>query len=134
MVTDTIADVLTRVRNAQKAGHHSVHIPYSRAAAQLLGVLEAEGFIGSVVRSPSQSAIGFDQLDVTLKYYSSGLPLIEQIQRVSRPGRRVYRQVSDLRPVHCGLGLAVISTSQGVLSDREARRRKIGGEVWAYVA
>ena len=131
VMTDPIADMLTRIRNANKMRHATVDIPASKAKKDVLTVLVNEGFI-----------IGFDEvklennqsvLKVTLKYTDTKERVIKGLKRVSKPGLRVYAQVDELPRVLNGLGIAIISTSQGVMTDREARKANIGGEVLAYV-
>lgn len=132
MVTDTIADLLTRIRNAQRAHHKSVRVQKSKASRLALEVLKKEGFIANYTeKSDEQSRFG--GFEVVLKYYSSGEPLIGQARRVSKPGKRVYAAAEELPKIFSGLGIAIVSTSQGVMSDREARKRGIGGEVWASI-
>ena len=133
MVTDTVADLLTRIRNAQRARHRSAKVPASKIAQHVLEVLKNEGFIDSF-EVGKDSEDKFEEIVVTLKYYGDGEPAIEEAKRVSRPGRRVYARVADLPRVHCGLGLSIISTSRGILSDREARKQKVGGEVLARIS
>ena len=133
MVTDTISDLLTRLRNAQRAGHPSVQVPVSKVSGRILEVLKAEGFIGQVQRKEARQS-GFEVYEVGLKYFNSGSPVMGTLKRVSRPGRRIYRKTGDLPKVDSGLGISLISTSQGVMSDREARRRRVGGEVLALIA
>ena len=131
VMTDPIADMLTRIRNANKMRHATVDIPASKAKKDVLTVLANEGFI-----------VGYDEvklennqsvLKVTLKYTDTKERVIKGLKRVSKPGLRVYAQVDDLPRVLNGLGIAIISTSQGVMTDREARKANIGGEVLAYV-
>lgn len=137
MVTDPIADLLTRIRNAQRAGHRSCRIRKSNAGERVLKVLREEGFIESYEvrpeRKPSGIKATFEEFEVVLKYFSSGDPVIGEVVRVSKPGKRVYRQAGEIKPVQSGLGISVISTSQGVISDRKARKLQIGGEVIATV-
>jgi small subunit ribosomal protein S8 len=133
MSNDTVADLLTRIRNAHRAKHKSVLVPSSNIAKNILNVLKTEGFIETYVQK-TNSFGSFDGYDVVLKYYPSGEPVISLAQRVSKPGRRMYSRSDRLKKVDNGLGIAVVSTSQGVMSDREARKKKIGGEVLAYVA
>lgn len=132
MALDTIADTLTRVRNAQLAGHRSVKVPSSKMAKSILAVLKSEGFIDGfdVVKDESKP---FEECNIFLKYYESGLPVISFARRVSKSGRRQYMGVEKLPRVSSGLGMSIVSTSQGVISDREARKRKIGGEVLAIL-
>jgi small subunit ribosomal protein S8 len=133
MVTDTISDLLTRIRNAQKAGHKSVRVPVCNTSGRILDVLKKEGFVNYVERKKDRND-KFEEFEVGIKYLSSGEPLISRLERVSKPGRRVYKGVKDLPKIHCGLGIAIVSTSQGVLSDREARQLKIGGEILAFIS
>ena len=133
MTTDTIADLLTRIRNAHQGGHRSVTVPVSKASKNVLTVLKQEGFIQDF--HVKKEAFGsFDGLDVVLKYYRTGEPAISKARRASTPGRRLYRQSGNIPKIENGLGIAIISTSQGVMSDREARKRKIGGEVLALIS
>lgn len=131
MLTDSIADLLTRIRNAQRASHKSVEVRASRMAERVLGVLQKEGFIESFERVEKEAS--HPVINVVLRYFSSGRPMIAKARRVSRPGRRVYVSVDRLPRLDSGLGIAIVSTSQGVVSDREARSRKVGGEVLALV-
>lgn len=126
MMTDPIADMLTRIRNAVRVERPHVDIPASKVKRGVAEVLKREGYIWDweEVESPPASA-----LRVHLKYGPNGERLIQHIKRVSKPGCRVYRAVGELRPVLNGLGITVVSTSRGVLSDREARTQNIGGEV-----
>ena len=133
MLTDLIADLLTRIRNAQRAGHKVADVRSSKMTERVLSVLQKEGFIESYEAKSSDSPTEA-YYRVFLKYYSSGRPMIGTARRVSRPGKRVYTRSEKLPRVHAGLGIAIISTSQGVMSDREALRRKIGGEVVAVVS
>jgi small subunit ribosomal protein S8 len=131
MVTDPVADMLTRVRNAQRAGHSLVTVPGAKMSFRILTLLKSEGFIENFreVKNPK----GFVDLEVELKY-RDGYGCIRDLKRVSKPGRRVYSSVDGLPKVDCGLGIAIISTSKGLVSDREARRQKLGGEVIALVS
>lgn len=132
MIIDWIADTITRIRNAQLAGHSSVRVNKSNTVGKVLEVLKAEGFIqGFDAKKPEEE--GFEIFDVSLKYYPNGEPAISLLRRVSKGGRRIYRPFSDLPKVQNGLGIAIVSTSQGLMSDREARKKKIGGEVLALV-
>lgn len=130
MMTDPIADMLTRIRNAVLVGKPDVTIPSSGTKLAVAEVLLREGYIEcfDIVEKPVQNDIR-----VGLKYGSAGERVITHIERVSRPGRRVYRGVDELRPVLRGLGICVVSTSKGVLSDREAREARVGGEVLCRV-
>ena len=130
MITDPIADMLTRVRNAQKAEKVSVLIPASKTKGAILEILRQEGYIE---RCTELEVDGKLMLEVFLKYYA-GQPVIENLQRVSRPGRRLYKGKDELAPVAGGLGIAIVSTSKGVMSDHEARKAGIGGEVLCIVS
>ena len=129
-MTDPIADMLTRIRNAQMVGHADVRMPCSKLKASIAKVLKDEGYIDDfAVRDNSGKA----ELDIALKYYA-GRPVIERIERVSKPGLRVYKGSDDLPRVMNGLGVAIVSTPKGVMTDRKARAAGIGGEVLCYVA
>lgn len=129
-MTDPIADMLTRIRNGQTARKESVAVPASKLKLAIVKVLEQEGYIEgySTAEDGPKGTITVD-----LKYFRNE-PVIEKIQRVSRPGLRVYAAVDDLPKVQGGLGVAIISTSRGVMSDREARAQKMGGEVLCFVS
>lgn len=129
-MTDPIADLLTRLRNGQKARKVSVSMPGSRIKRAVLEVLKDEGYITDFAATEED---GKPVLTVELKYHN-GQPVIGTLKRVSRPGLRVYRSMGDLPKVLGGLGVAVVSTSEGVMSDREARRRGHGGEVICTVS
>ena len=129
-MSDPIADMLTRIRNGQQAQKASVSMPCSKLKVAIAKVLQDEGYIdGYSVREEG----GKPELDVTLKYYA-GRPVIERIERVSRPGLRVYKSTADLPRVMNGLGVAIVSTPRGVMTDRAARAGHVGGEVICYVA
>jgi small subunit ribosomal protein S8 len=129
-MSDPIADMLTRIRNAQMAQKGSVVMPSSKIKVAIAGVLQSEGYIdGFSVRTDGGKA----ELELVLKYYS-GRHVIERIERVSRPGLRVYRGMDDLPRVMNGLGVAIVSTPRGVMTDRKARAEKVGGEVLCIVA
>jgi small subunit ribosomal protein S8 len=130
MMTDPIADMLTRIRNAVRVERPHVDMPLSKVKRGLAEVLKREGYIWDWEEVTGEPA---SQLRVHLKYGPNGERVIRRIQRVSTPGRRVYRGVSDLKPVLGGLGIRILSTSRGVVSDREARQRKLGGEVLCEV-
>mgnify|MGYP001199616880 CR=1 FL=1 len=132
-MTDPIADMLTRLRNASQAYHDRVTMPYSKIKANIAEVLKSEGYIAdwSVVE-PERGSVG-KQLVVELKYGQNRERSLAGIKRVSKPGLRVYAKANELPRVLGGLGVAIISTSQGLLTDRQARKRKIGGEVLAFV-
>jgi small subunit ribosomal protein S8 len=132
-MTDPIADMLTRLRNANQAYHDRVTMPYSKIKANIAEVLKAEGYIATwAVQEPEDGAVG-KSLIVELKYGSSRERSLAGIRRVSKPGLRVYAKAPELPRVLGGLGVAIISTSQGLLTDRQARKRGVGGEVLAYV-
>ena len=127
---DPVADMLTRIRNGQAAGKASVAMPSSRLKKAIAGVLKDEGYIQDF--SVSEQA-GKVELAVDLKYFQ-GQPVIDFVKRVSRPGLRIYRGKNDLPRVRGGRGIAIVSTSQGVMTDRAARKAGQGGEVIAFVA
>ena len=129
-MTDPIADLLTRIRNGQKAGKPNVRIPSSRIKKAILEVLKNEGYVGEF-RTEKEG--GKESLVVELRYHE-GAPVIESLQRVSKPGRRIYRAKDELPQVFGGLGVAIVSTSQGLMSDREARAKGQGGEVICVVS
>jgi len=129
-MTDPIADMLTRIRNGLQAGHPRVSIPASRVKAEIARILKEEGFIAEVRREQDDLQ---GKLDIELRYDNERKAIILGIERVSRPGRRVYRGRDELPQVLNGLGVAVISTSQGVMTDADARKRGIGGEVLCRV-
>lgn len=133
MITDPIADVLTRIRNAQRAGHKTVRIRFSKMAGRILEVLKAEGFI-EFYEQKKDAKGKWDEYEAGLKYYENGQPGIKTARRFSTPGRRFYSHVADIPTVECGLGVAIMSTSKGVISDREARRQQVGGEVLALIS
>ena len=129
-MSDPIADMLTRIRNAQRADKATVSLPSSRLKLAILAVLKDEGYIDGF---RVQTEDGKPELTVDLKYYA-GRPVIERLERVSRPGLRVYRGSEDIPPVMNGLGVAIVSTSRGVMTDRKARATRVGGEVLCIVA
>ena len=130
MLSDPIADMLTRIRNASMVYHEEVEIPHSRFKEAIARVLYEEGYIRGYEVDRSGK---FPVLRVRLKYREDGEPAIHEIKRLSKPGRRVYARADQVRPIKRGLGTAILSTSQGVLPDRECRRRRIGGEVICIV-
>ena len=129
-MTDPIADLLTRIRNGQAASKAQVSMPASKAKKALANVLKSEGYVGEVVE---QDVDGKPQLTITLKYYE-GKPVIDTLKRVSRPGLRIYKAKDEIPKVLGGLGVAIVSTSKGVMSDRAARTAGEGGEVLCYVS
>ena len=130
VMTDPIADMLTRIRNANQMKHETVEIPASKAKLEILNVIKNEGYIKEIeeVAGAAQGT-----LKVTLKYTDKKERVIKGITRISKPGLRVYAKSSELPKVLNGLGIAIISTNQGVITDKEARKLKIGGEVLAFV-
>jgi small subunit ribosomal protein S8 len=131
-MTDPIADMLTRIRNANVAMHETVRMPSSKLKEALAGILEREGYIeGFTVRDASGRPGRF--LEIEMKYSKDRVRTISGLRRVSKPGLRVYTHADRLPRVLGGLGVAVLSTSQGLMTDREARQRRMGGEVLCYV-
>ena len=129
-MSDPIADMLTRIRNAQMVDKPSVSMPASKLKVAIAQVLKDEGYVDGFSVS---AADGKPQLQIVLKYYA-GKPVIEHIERVSRPGLRVYKGRHDIPNVKNGLGVAIVTTPKGVMTDRKARQVGIGGEVLCYVA
>ncbi len=130
-MSDPISDMLTRIRNAQLAEKASVVMPSSKLKVAIAEVLKDEGYVDgfSVIKGEGGKAT----LEISLKYYS-GSPVIEKIQRISRPGLRIYKGSNDIPKVMNGLGIAIVSTSKGLMTDRKARANGIGGEVLCVVA
>lgn len=132
MMTDPIADMLTRIRNANAMKYKTVLVPSSKVKMEVLKVLIEEGYIESAeVKKDAKTAKS--NIEVTLKYLSNRDRVIKGLKRISKPGLRVYVSTEELPKVLNGLGVAVISTSHGMMSDKQARREKLGGEVVAYV-
>jgi len=129
MMTDPIADMLTRVRNAQSASKHDVTMPASKLKVAIAKVLQEEGYISNY----STDGAAKPSLTITLKYYE-GRPVIDDIKRVSRPGLRIYKNKDELPRILNGLGIAIVSTSAGVMTDREARATGRGGEIICTVS
>ena len=129
-MTDPIADLLTRIRNGQEANKTSIAAPASAFRESVLSVLKREGYIRDFSRVNIRP--GIDELKIELKYFD-GEPVIKEISRVSRPGRRVYSKIKELPRVYNGLGIAILSTPRGVMSDTEAREANVGGEVLCHV-
>ena len=129
-MSDPLGDMLTRIRNGQRAGKSVVSSPASRLRANVLEVLKREGDIRDY--SSAEVRTGVSELKIELKYHE-GTPVISEIQRVSTPGRRVYSGIKDLKRVYNGLGISILSTPRGVLSDNEARDANVGGEVLCQV-
>ncbi len=128
MMTDPIADMLTRIRNAVRIERPVVEMPHSKVKRGVAEVLKREGYIWDWREEDAKETPG-TQLLIDLKYGPNGERVIRHIKRVSKPGRRVYSGAKDLRPILNGLGISIISTSRGVVSDREARQKNLGGEV-----
>ena len=129
-ITDTIADLLTRIRNANSAKHDTVEIPASNLKKDICRILADEGYVKdfTVIEDGKQGII-----KVNLKYLDGRKPVITGLRRVSKPGLRIYSNVEDMPKVMKGLGVAIISTSKGVMTDRRARAEHVGGEVLAYI-
>jgi len=126
MMTDPIADMLTRIRNAVRVERPHVDMPLSKVKRGVADVLKREGYIWGWQEVDGEPV---KQLRIELKYGPNGERVIRHVKRVSKPGRRIYSRATELRPVLNGLGISIISTSRGVISDREARQRNLGGEV-----
>jgi len=131
-MTDPIADMLTRIRNANTAMHDTVKMPTSKLKESLADILEREGYIGGFDVTPSTTGPG-SVLEIKLKYAADRTRTIGGLRRVSKPGLRIYAQADRIPRVLGGMGVAVVSTSQGLMTDREARKRRVGGEVLCYV-
>lgn len=129
-MTDPISDMLTRVRNASRAMHDEVEIPASKIKESIARILADEGYVASY---EVVAGNGHPKIKIRLSYTVERERVISGIRRISKPGRRVYRGASDLPRVLGGLGVAIISTSQGIMTDKQARRQKVGGEILAYV-
>jgi small subunit ribosomal protein S8 len=129
-MTDPLGDMLTRIRNAQMRGKSTVSTPASRLRIWVLDVLKDEGYIRGYEKTTGEN--GHPALEISLKYYE-GTPVIRELKRVSTPGRRVYLSVKDLPQVRQGLGVSIVSTSKGVMSDAHARQANVGGEVLCTV-
>jgi small subunit ribosomal protein S8 len=130
MMNDPIGDMLTRIRNAQMRGKSTVKTPASKLRAWVLDVLASEGYIRGYEKSPTDNGQG--EITISLKYFE-GTPVIREIKRVSKPGRRVYMSVKDIPTVRNGLGVSIVSTPKGVMSDAAARSANVGGEVLCTV-
>ncbi len=128
-ITDPIGDLLTRIRNGQMRGMAKIHSPNSRQRTRVLDVLQAEGFIRGYVEVEAE---GRREIEIELKYHE-GRPVIRDLKRVSTPGRRVYASVKELKPHRSGLGVSIVSTPQGVMTDMAAREKNVGGEVLCQV-
>ena len=130
-MTDPIADLLTRIRNAQTAKLDSLAVPHSKMKLGIVKVLYEEGFVGAYKASEKES--GKKLIEISLRYAAGKLPIISQISRKSRPGRRFYVPCREIRPVRNGMGIAILSTPKGILTDRQAREEKVGGELLCTV-
>ena len=124
--SDPIGDMITRIRNAQLRASHNVNIPNSKFRAKILDVLKQEGYIADYKLSPDTK--NKSTLQVDLKY-SNGMPVIKEIKRISKPGRRIYARADSISKIQNGLGLAIVSTSIGIMSDNDARTKNVGGEI-----
>jgi small subunit ribosomal protein S8 len=129
-MTDPIADLLTRIRNAQIAKHDRLDVPVSRLKVEIAKLLKDEGFIKNFREI---EAVPQGTLRIFLRYSTEGEPAISHLQRVSKPGRRVYRKAEEIQPVRNGLGIGIVSTSQGLLTDAQARERRVGGELLCQI-
>ncbi|MGE3063098.1 MAG: 30S ribosomal protein S8 [bacterium] len=125
-MTDPIADMLTRIRNAQNAGKDTVAMPHSELKKKILEILRNEGYISDFQMSEEK---GKTSISIGLKYDKNGMPVIHSIERISKPGIKRYVSYKELRPVMGGMGIQIISTNKGVMTDRKAKREKVGGEV-----
>lgn len=125
-MTDPIADMLTRIRNAVRSHHPRVDVPNSKLKVAIAGILRDEGYVAGVATVEKD---GFKVLRLTLRYDDEGEPLIDGLTMVSKPGRRVYAGYRDIPAVMGGVGLSIVSTPRGLLTGREARRRRLGGEI-----
>ncbi len=129
-ITDTIADLLTRIRNASTAHHETVDVPASNLKKSIVKILADEGYIkGYTVKEDGKQGI----ITITLKYGEGKTPVITGLRRVSKPGLRIYTNCEDMPKVMRGLGIAILSTSKGVMTDKEARKQNVGGEVLAFI-
>lgn len=129
-MTDPISDLLARIRNAQLAKHDRLDVPASRLKLEVVKLLKDEGFIKNF-REVEDTPVG--KIRVFLRYSAEGMPAISHLEKISKPGRRVYRKAEELKPVRNGLGIGIVSTSQGLLTDAQARERRVGGELLCEV-
>ncbi|HNW04549.1 MAG TPA: 30S ribosomal protein S8 [Oscillospiraceae bacterium] len=129
-ITDTVADLLTRIRNANSAKHETVDVPASNMKKAISQILLEEGYIKSiqVIEDGKQGTI-----HITLKYGENKTPVIQGLRRVSKPGLRIYTNVEDMPKVLKGLGIAILSTNKGIMTDKQARKENVGGEVLAFI-
>ena len=133
MISDPVGDMLTRIRNSLMAGKASVEVPNSKLKVEIARILKDEGFIEDYVVGEEKPA---SIIEITLKYYGSRRerkPVITHLERISKPGRRIYRQKRDLPRVMSGIGIAIVTTPKGVMTAQQARRQGVGGEVLCYV-
>lgn len=126
-MVDSISDMITRIRNAQRASLLTVKTPYSKFRKDVLDVIYKEGYVDTY--EVYEIKKGIKEIAIKLKYAKDGKPVIQKIKKVSRPGRRYYTSVAEMKPVYNNLGIAIISTPSGVMTDSEARKKNIGGEV-----
>lgn len=126
-MTDPISDLLTRIRNAHLAKHDRLDVPVSRLKLEVCRILKEEGFIKNYREVETTGPSG--SVRIFLRYSPQGEPAINHVARISKPGRRVYRRAGEIQPVRNGLGVGIVSTSQGLLTDAQARERKVGGEI-----
>ena len=129
-ISDSVSDLITRIRNGQLRGMAKIKSPNSRLRVRVLDVLQAEGFIRGYAEVEFKD--GQRELEIELKYHE-GQPVIRELKRVSKPGRRVYASVRELKPHRQGLGVSIVSTPQGVMTDANAREKNVGGEVLCHV-
>ncbi len=125
-ITDPISDLLTRIRNAHLAKHDRLDVPASRLKLDICRILREQGFIKNFREVEGTPA---NQIRIFLRYSEEGVPAIGNVERISKPGRRVYRRADDVQPVRNGLGIGILSTSQGLMTDVQARERRVGGEL-----
>ena len=134
-MTDPIADLLTRIRNAQAVSKPEVVLPYSKLKHSVADILHKEGYIAGVERiERGQAEVNYNQLKLTLKYRGPKQPYIQNLKRISKPGRRVYAQKNQLPVVLNNLGIAIISTSQGLMTNKQAKNAGLGGEVLCEIS
>jgi small subunit ribosomal protein S8 len=126
-MTDPISDLLTRIRNAHLAKHDRLDVPVSRLKLEVCRILKEEGFIKNYREVETTGPSG--SVRIFLRYSPQGEPAINHVARISKPGRRIYRRAGEIQPVRNGLGMGIVSTSQGLLTDAQARERKVGGEI-----
>jgi small subunit ribosomal protein S8 len=129
-MTDPISDLLTRIRNAQLAKHDRLDVPASKLKLEVVKLLKEEGFVKNF-REIEGAPVG--KLRIFLRYSPEGVPAISHLERISKPGRRVYRGADEIQPVRNGLGIGIVSTSRGLLTDIQARERRVGGELLCEV-